>query len=592
LINDHSDGWFDDVLDDGTVLEWTIADDDCDATTAARAYWDLRTQNGGKPHGIVGCRCSDASIAVARIAGLEEVPQISPSSTSPTLSNTEEFPFFFRVISAQETPALVSMLRSFGWSRVSILATNTQYARDYSTEFERLWVGRHKDSSGTWEGDVAYSHTISLDSDGSVNEDSVRQALDGVPKDNPSVNSRVILLISHDQHAYPILKIATKTNFQPDSIWVGTEAWINRSPRDDDLTWLPKSPGYIGLTPYRNRNAVYYNFLQRLQTAQSAAGSSPWDELPDYGAEHMVDSILAIAMALSSVPIGQRLNGSLVASTLLNVTFNGVSGPVSFTEDGDRRDPRFTIYNLQRNGTGFSWVDVGTAKTAVGETVLNEGGIKAVCFAEVGCGLAAAPSDSYPIPEGPPSPLVFVIPVILVLLLSVTCLYCRTKRKKRLLKESMTEMQKRMEAMKRIDGELLDIDQQVEDAKRRQASLILQRAELQGLPDTWSDTLSTTVEVSPEDEQYWAVLDRMRESMDDAFISKLWRIQNTSLWSYYSFHKDRLLTHGIDHGERGVWHGTSSLDPAVIYNDKQDGFMMQVSQEDTSSRCAASLPVT
>ena len=30
-----------------------------------------------------------------------------------------------------------------------------------------------------------------------------------------------------------------------------------------------------------------------------------------------------------------------------------------------------------------------------------------------------------------------------------------------------------------------------------------------------------------------------------------------------------------DHGERDVWHGTSNLDPSVIYDDLQDGFMMQ-----------------
>jgi hypothetical protein len=32
---------------------------------------------------------------------------------------------------------------------------------------------------------------------------------------------------------------------------------------------------------------------------------------------------------------------------------------------------------------------------------------------------------------------------------------------------------------------------------------------------------------------------------------------------------------GITENERQVWHGTSGLDPAMIYNDKQDGFMMQ-----------------
>jgi hypothetical protein len=63
LINNHTDGWNDDIFDDGTFLKWRIADTACDASAAARAYWGLRTENGGVPmHGIVGARCSGASI--------------------------------------------------------------------------------------------------------------------------------------------------------------------------------------------------------------------------------------------------------------------------------------------------------------------------------------------------------------------------------------------------------------------------------------------------------------------------------------------------------------------------------------------------
>ncbi len=35
---------------------------------------------------------------------------------------------------------------------------------------------------------------------------------------------------------------------------------------------------------------------------------------------------------------------------------------------------------------------------------------------------------------------------------------------------------------------------------------------------------------------------------------------------------------GIDDTELAVWHGTSSLEPSVIYSDTQDGFMMQYSR--------------
>lgn len=564
LINDHSDGWFDEVLNDGTVLEYEIADSACRATYAARAYWNLRTRHGGKPHGIVGCRCSSASIAVARIAGLEEVPQNSPTSTSARLSNTEEFPSFSRVISADATHALISMLRYFGWGRVTILATDTQYGKDQATEFRHLW-----------KGDIAFSHTITLNPDGSINEDSVNQALNGVPTDDPANNSRIILLLAHDQHAYSILKIATERSFQPDTIWVGTESWVNRSPPDGDLSWLPEHPGYIGLTPYRNRNADYQDYLERLNAWHVQEGRVPWDDLPDYAAEYMVDSILSISMALSSVPREARLDGALVSAALRNLTFDGISGPVSFTEKGDRFDPRFTIFNLQRTNDGVSWVDVGVAERTVGDTMLHDG-VKAMCFADVGCGLTTAPSDSYPVPKDHTATiLIIVIPIILLILLVVCCLYWRSKRKQRLLKASMTALQKKVEEKKKIDGELLDIDKQVGDAKRRQESLILRRAQLQGLPDTWSDTDEILVSVNPDDEQYWTVLQRMRETMNDVHISKLWRVQNTSLWSYYSFHKDRLEGNGIPHNERRVWHGSSSLDPKIIYEDKMDGFMMQ-----------------
>mmetsp|Transcript_23653 Transcript_23653/g.50182 ORF Transcript_23653/g.50182 Transcript_23653/m.50182 type:complete len:298 (+) Transcript_23653:594-1487(+) len=67
----------------------------------------------------------------------------------------------------------------------------------------------------------------------------------------------------------------------------------------------------------------------------------------------------------------------------------------------------------------------------------------------------------------------------------------------------------------------------------------------------------------------------MRETIPNVHISKLWRIQNHSLWSYYSFHKDRLLKNDIQANERRVWHRTRALEPSVIYQDKLDGFMMQ-----------------
>lgn len=99
MLNDHSDGWFDDILDDGTSLTWNLRDSACDGTTAIRNYWGLREEFGGPPNAVVGCRCSESTQAVAMVGDLDHVPQISPSATLPVLSDKHAFPYFLRTAS-------------------------------------------------------------------------------------------------------------------------------------------------------------------------------------------------------------------------------------------------------------------------------------------------------------------------------------------------------------------------------------------------------------------------------------------------------------------------------------------------------------
>ena len=82
------------------------------------------------------------------------------------------------------------------------------------------------------------------------------------------------------------------------------------------------------------------------------------------------------------------------------------------------------------------------------------------------------------------------------------------------------------------------------------------------------------VELEPDDVQYWDVSDQLQAAMGDAWISRLWRVQNKALWNFFSFHKSRLAQNNLPENELQVWHGTGGLDPAMVYNDTQDGFMM------------------
>jgi hypothetical protein len=305
-------------------------------------------------------------------------------------------------------------MKLFGWDRVTIINTDTPYAKDLATSFQ-----------GIWQGEIAYLATVKLEMDGSVDESSLRKVLEGAPLDDPINNSKVVLLLAHDQHAYPILE--TAMNFFPDeTFWVGPQAWAGRSPTSTN--WMPRVPGYLGVVPFRNRDSVYQQFLElggnRLSPILDSDGN-----LPDYAAEYTVDSIVAMAIALAYTPFNERNNGQRVAEELRRNDFRGVTGHVRFTINGDRRDPEFTILNYQKISGRYTWVDVGTARIGGGFSEFGPDGIQGVCFAGVGCGLDSAPNDSPPVP---PDRTATWVSVAIVLLCSVFLLTFWLYRRKKI----------------------------------------------------------------------------------------------------------------------------------------------------------------
>lgn len=411
-------------------LDYVLVDSACDETTAVRGYWDLRSQNNGIPvHGIVGARCSGASVSLARIAGLEQVNQVSPSSTSSRLSDKDEFPFFSRLLAPDdasgEVAALVTTLKWFGWNRVSILSTDTLYAKDYVNEFRRLWEGDN-------DGDIAYSNIIRLSVNGELDMESVDQALRQVPTDDPANNSRIILLIAQHQHAYPILKWASETGFQPDTVWVGTSSWIGEPPEGyEPSSWLgTKDPGYLGVGPAKDTNAI--SFLEDFNTWRG--GSNQMEELPIFAAE-LTDSITALARALYNTPVDLRRNGYDVRQQLWNLDFEGASGRVRFTSTGDRRDPKYSISHLTHASS--SWTTVGESGIDDGSTTVD---LNSICWPTLGCSLTSIPSDSYPVPAVPlASWAIALIVVLLLLFLAVSVRYWRSRRSKQKIRQELEQ---------------------------------------------------------------------------------------------------------------------------------------------------------
>ncbi|XP_029470834.1 extracellular calcium-sensing receptor-like [Rhinatrema bivittatum] len=107
---------------------------------------NYRCQPAIKMAAILGDIPSSVSIQIARILGLQRIPQISYGSALPVLGEKLQFPSFLRTISSIESIIylIVQLVVHFGWTWVGILFSSTDYglhgAQVLMTEFASLEV--------------------------------------------------------------------------------------------------------------------------------------------------------------------------------------------------------------------------------------------------------------------------------------------------------------------------------------------------------------------------------------------------------------------------------------------------------------------
>ena len=227
----------------GTTLDYSVSNTACDRHAAVTAFLDAVINKDIKPNAILGCRCSAPTMVTSMLAAAYNIPVVSPASSNPHLSNKGDYPTFSRLVapdnSSGQVGALVALLRQFGWDRITIINTNSQYATDFKVELMEAWRGQQEG----FTGEVGYEGTVQVDQDtDKVDLNSVENVLANVPVDDPKINSRIVVLLAHHHHAFPILK-AAKHHLKSDTIYVGVSAWTGREPEDADTSWMPDVPG-------------------------------------------------------------------------------------------------------------------------------------------------------------------------------------------------------------------------------------------------------------------------------------------------------------------------------------------------------------
>lgn len=234
-------------------------------------------------------------------------------------------------------------------------------------------------------------------------------------------NSRVIFLIAHSEDAPIIFKQAVSTGFQPDTVWVGPGSWPGEVYPDDAWSipsdsWIP---GYIGVVPFQNDRDIYDDYLSRLSSYESANGLPVSTRISTYGAE-TVDAVVAMAIAMNSLSSDQRSDGALVKQALRTTSFAGVSGDVSFDQNGDREGPLFTVLNLGPKGPG-GWTEyenVGYVGVHAAQTMIDFDRMWWAGATEQGSDI---PTDQYPVPEPEPDHTILII-VIISFVVVICCL--------------------------------------------------------------------------------------------------------------------------------------------------------------------------
>ena len=73
------------------------------------------------PPGVIGPGSSSVTEDVQNMLSQFDIPQIGYSATSITLSNTDHYPYFLRVVSpdSQQAQALADLVHESGWKYVS-----------------------------------------------------------------------------------------------------------------------------------------------------------------------------------------------------------------------------------------------------------------------------------------------------------------------------------------------------------------------------------------------------------------------------------------------------------------------------------------
>lgn len=165
--------------------------------------------------GVVGGASSKISMNINYIMNVYDIPQISYSSTSPSLSDKFNYRTFFRTIPPDtfQGKALADVIRHFNWSYVSTVATSDDYGRLGIESFKQV----AKEVNMCLAVEELFDKTLSLQ----TTKDQIKRIVSSLKSET---KAKVIVLFCEWPSAQAILQEAENQNLTGKT-WIASEAW-------------------------------------------------------------------------------------------------------------------------------------------------------------------------------------------------------------------------------------------------------------------------------------------------------------------------------------------------------------------------------
>ncbi|XP_031548838.1 extracellular calcium-sensing receptor-like [Actinia tenebrosa] len=339
----------------------------------------------GKITAVIGPALSWIAIPIASLLGLYDIPQISYAATSRILSDKTRYKSFLRTVPSDEyqAKAMADFVRHFEWNFVFLIASDDDYGKMGAATFKKTAMSLNVC--------IAHDEYIPFNSD--MAKEYIYNAL--VTFKN-SERAKVVIVFSYAEQGELLLQTAHKLNIT-NRTWITSDAWsstvtkfnVSKSMLEGVFTFSIRSKKVNRFIEYINNLQIrdvkhipwFIAYMEQVLDCTSSNHSngkrtcSPTETLPSghtintEAIANVIDAVNATAHALMTMlscaqGVGCRHLNDFSPQELLqyikNTSFQGTDhASVEFNVNGDRTFSGYTIRNVQVQGNGVGYVDVG-----------------------------------------------------------------------------------------------------------------------------------------------------------------------------------------------------------------------------------------